>query len=97
MKKDGQVLRARLISKIVKNLGTLKTNKKREKNSLTGDIKQAMDDLENVRKFFDLAEDPELIEYAIFTEKAAIMRLSYLIKKAKINEDLLEASTSYLK
>lgn len=97
MKKNGQVSRKGLITKMVKNLGVLKSNKKSEKNSLTGDIKQAMGELENIRKIFDFADDPEIIEYAIFAEKAAIMRLTYLIKKAKINEDSLEVSNSYLK
>jgi hypothetical protein len=51
--------------------------------SLTKEIKSAIDELECARKYFDFVEVPELIEYAIYREKAAQARLSYLIKKAK--------------
>lgn len=94
MKKDGQVSGARIVSKMVRNLTSLKSRNSRGKNPLTGDVKQAMDELENIRKFFNMAEDPELIEYAIFTEKAALMRLSYLIRKAKISEENIESLNS---
>lgn len=52
-------------------------------NPMLKEIKIAMDELEEVRQYFDVVNDPELIEYAIYREKAAITKLSYLIKKVK--------------
>lgn len=94
MKKDGQVLRASVISKMVNSMRMLNASKRRGKNPLDDDIKRAATELENIRRFFDVADDPELIEYAIFTEKAAVTRLSYLIKKAKVKEELLNSSNN---
>jgi hypothetical protein len=39
-----------------------------------------------------VVEEPELIDYAIYREKAAIMKLSYLLKKAKYENNLLKSS-----
>jgi hypothetical protein len=47
------------------------------------EMRAAIEELECVRKYFDAVEAPELIEYAIYREKAAITRLSYLIRKVK--------------
>lgn len=47
------------------------------------EIKKAIDELEDIRQYFDTVEAPELIEYAIYREKAAITRLSYLLRMAK--------------
>jgi hypothetical protein len=52
-------------------------------NPMLEEIKIAMDELEEVRQYFNVVNDPELIEYAIYREKAAITKLSYLIKKVK--------------
>lgn len=57
-------------------------NEKNESPTIK-EIKFAIEELECVRKYFDAVEVPELIEYAIYREKAAITRLSYLIRKAK--------------
>lgn len=47
------------------------------------EIQSAIDELEGARRYFDVVDAPELIEYAIYREKAAITRLSYLLRKAK--------------
>lgn len=48
-------------------------------------IKAARRELECAEKLFEYADDPDLIEYAIFQEHASRLKLSYLIKKAKEN------------
>lgn len=56
----------------------------RKDNPTILEIKAAIEELEGVRRFFDTVDAPELIEYAIYREKAAITRLSYLIRKVKL-------------
>lgn len=43
----------------------------------------AKQNLENAQQLFDSTSDPDLIEYAIYEEYAAKLKLSYLVKKAK--------------
>lgn len=52
-------------------------------SGITDEIRVAIRELENIRQVFDSVDIPELIEYAIYTEKAAAARLSYLIQLAK--------------
>jgi hypothetical protein len=54
-----------------------------KENEESTEIKKAIDELEGIRQYFNIVEAPELIEYAIYREKAALTRLSYLIRKAK--------------
>lgn len=55
---------------------------KRKENPTIVEIRRAIDELECIRQFFEAA-DPDLIDYAIYMEKAAVSRLSYLFRKAK--------------
>jgi hypothetical protein len=50
------------------------------------EIKKAIDELEGIRQYFNAVVEPELVEYAIYREKAALTRLSYLFRIAKVKE-----------
>jgi hypothetical protein len=56
--------------------------KSKKESSIIKEIRIASEELDSIRQFFNSA-DPELIDYAIYMEKAAITRLSYLFRKAK--------------
>lgn len=77
-----------LINKTVKGINIIRNARPSEANQLIDDIKRVVEELENIRRYFDIAEEPELIDYAIYREKAALMQLSYLLKKAKRNDNL---------
>ncbi|QCX34807.1 DUF2508 family protein [Caloramator sp. E03] len=65
------------------NLNILKNYKNNTNNKIIEEIKSAINELENIRQYFDSVNEPELIDYAIYREKAAITRLSYLLRVAK--------------
>lgn len=67
--------------KLVNNV-IVSSNKEIE-DSLANEIKDAIEEIEMARNYFNMVDDFELIEYAIYNENAAIERLSHLIKKAK--------------
>jgi hypothetical protein len=71
-----------LLNKEVKTI-SFREIKGRKDSPTIIEIKEAIEELEFVRKYFDIVDVPELIEYAIYREKAAITRLSYLIRKVK--------------
>lgn len=72
-----------LLSRAVKTIDYGTSNSKKESPTMV-EIRAAIEELECVRRFFDTVDAPELIEYAIYREKAAITRLSYLIRKVKL-------------
>ncbi len=88
MDKKVQLSTAELITRTVRGINIIKNVRPGDRNQLVDDIKRAVEELENIRKYFEMAEDPELIDYAIYREKAALMQLSYLLKKAKKNAEL---------
>lgn len=88
MDRNTQVTSTQLITKAVKGMNIIKSVKPSERNQLVYDIKRVVEELENIRKYFEMVEEPEMIDYAIYREKAALMQLSYLLKKAKRNEEL---------
>lgn len=72
------------MGRILKNLNSIKTAESdAERESIAEEIKKAVDELEGIRCYFDAVADPELVDYAIYREKAALTRLSYLLRKAK--------------
>ncbi|WP_243120279.1 DUF2508 family protein [Caloramator sp. E03] len=71
------------INKTIANLNILKNYKNNTNNKIIEEIKSAINELENIRQYFDSVNEPELIDYAIYREKAAITRLSYLLRVAK--------------
>lgn len=72
-----------LIAKSIRDIRSFKLAKKEKNNEFKDEIKEAVDALESARRYFDYVNDPQLIDYAIYSEKAAISRLSYLLRKAK--------------
>jgi hypothetical protein len=92
MERNSQVTTAQLITKAIRGLNTIKSTGEGNINLLAEDIRKAVEELENIRRYFDVVEEPELIDYAIYREKAAIMKLSYLLKKAKCENNLLKSS-----
>ncbi|MEG2893271.1 MAG: DUF2508 family protein [Clostridium sp.] len=50
---------------------------------LIQEAKRAMKDLESLRAYYEFVTDQELIEYAIYREKAESERISYLIRRIK--------------
>lgn len=90
MQINGQVSTQWFLNKAIKSLNYAKAAKtvgNLNRNKLIDEIHQAVTELENIRKYFEFAQDPELIDYAIYSEKAAVTRLSYLLKKAKTIQD----------
>jgi predicted DNA-binding protein (UPF0251 family) len=71
-------------SLINKAMNTLKI-KKPDQNSKNAveEINAAIEELESIRRYFDAVDEPELLDYAIYREKAALMRLSFLLREAK--------------
>lgn len=86
-----------------KNLRTILFGKRRqlmktesnESRDFVEAINAAKEDLDNVEKLFNSTSDPDLIEYAIYLEYAAKLKLSYLIKKAKEKEIRLTDLMTY--
>ena len=72
-----------LITKSIRSIRSFKLAKKEKNDEINDEIKEAVNALESARRYFDYVNDPQLIDYAIYSEKAAISRLSYLLRKAK--------------
>lgn len=87
MDRSSQISNIHFAVKPAKGIGNVKKLKLIERNHMVEEIKKAVDELENIRKFYEFAVDSELIDYAIYREKAALMKLSYLFKKAKENKN----------
>ena len=47
------------------------------------EFKNAVAELENIRDYINFVDDPDLIEFAIFAEKAVEKKIAYLIKKLR--------------
>ncbi|TDT50260.1 DUF2508 family protein [Fonticella tunisiensis] len=93
MDKDKQVSTAWLLGSILKNMRNLKASETGEERELiVNEIRNAVDELESIRMYFNSVNDPELLDYAIYREKAAILRLSYLLKKAKYDNEILKST-----
>lgn len=73
------------LNKEIKTINYRELNGKNQSEAMK-EIKAAIEELECIRKYFDVVEAPELIEYAIYREKAALTRLSYLIRRVKFEK-----------
>lgn len=91
MDKCGEVSTSTLAAKLIETISAVKSTKDIEKYEITNEIRQALDELENIRSYFDSVQDPELIDYAIYREKSILIRLSYLIKKARSRDGILKS------
>ena len=58
----------------------------KERRELIESIKRALWDIEAAESFFQNAEDPKLIEVAIYNKQAALKSYEYLLKEAKTRE-----------
>lgn len=60
-----------------------KGSKEASLQALIDEAKSAILQLQSLRKYYQFVVDEELIEYAIYREKAEKERISYLIKRIK--------------
>ncbi len=59
------------------------SDKNCKSDPLKEEIKRTLQELEEVRAYFNFIEDPDLLEYTVYKEKALLAKISFLIKKAK--------------
>ena len=55
----------------------------RQRKEIIEGIKRALLDIEAAESFFQNAEDPKLIEVAIYNKQASLKSYEYLVKEAK--------------
>lgn len=55
----------------------------KEQRQIIESLKNAMEELEDARGFFQMADNPNLIDYAIYREAAAQAKYIYLLNEAK--------------
>lgn len=63
-----------------------------EQREIIGSIEEAREELNRARQYFEMVNDPSLVDYAIYMEHAAKARYSYLLTRAKDNGIELDAS-----
>ncbi|RUT59910.1 DUF2508 domain-containing protein [Clostridium botulinum] len=56
---------------------------KNEKKLLLESIDSVISEINNIRRLFENASDPKLIDYAIYMEEALKAKYIYLLKEAK--------------
>ncbi|WP_243128185.1 DUF2508 family protein [Clostridium niameyense] len=61
----------------------IKKSKTKEKEILLNSIENVVDEIKNIRILFENANDPKLIDYAIYTEEALKAKYMYLLSQAK--------------
>lgn len=54
-----------------------------ENDALKDEFKTAVLELELIRNYINYVDDPDLIEYAIYAEKAIQKRIAYILKKLR--------------
>lgn len=68
---------------VKKYINSVKTTNKDEIQNIRNAIKIAKLEWECSREFFESVIDEDLIDYAIYNQKACEQKYSYLLKKAK--------------
>ncbi|AJD30904.1 YaaL family protein [Clostridium sporogenes] len=58
-------------------------NMQNEKKLLLESIDSVVSEINNIRRLFENASDPKLIDYAIYMEEALKAKYIYLLKEAK--------------
>jgi hypothetical protein len=76
------------VSRSISNIKLLKGNYSRETQTLIEDIRSTIEKIETIRSQYDTISDADLIDYAIYREKAEQKRLSYLLGLAKACPEL---------
>lgn len=72
-----------LINKGMKTILKDKAKTNSPKIKLKKEIESSLKELTEIRQCFEYVDEPELVDYAIYREKAIITKISYLFKKAK--------------
>jgi hypothetical protein len=54
-----------------------------EQKELIKAIEEAKEELFRARQYFEMVNDPQLVDYAIYMEQAANSRFTYLLNQAK--------------
>lgn len=72
-----------LLTRGIKKTKVKQGSKEEKLQTLINEAKYSMRTLKSIRKYYEFVTDTELIEYAIYREKAEEERISYLIKKIK--------------
>jgi hypothetical protein len=90
LEENRQVSTAYLINQAIRSVKTLKADSNSEVIQLIEEIKKTLNELENIRNYFDAVSEPDLVDYAIYREKAEMVRLSHLLKIARDNKEILK-------
>jgi len=54
-----------------------------DSNAYAEDVKRAFSDLKAAENYFDIVDDPDLIDFAIYDLEAAKKKYAYMLKKAR--------------
>jgi hypothetical protein len=80
-------MESKQLQQIQYNILNLLKIKKQAKNlkadAFKEEIQNSIQELDEIRQYFDLVEDPDLVEYTIYKEKALLTKISFLVKQAK--------------
>lgn len=93
MEINGREQRQLIYNRIL-NIKPAKGRYSAETQKLIKEIEGCIQELKSIQSYFDTISDPELVDYAIYKEKAESQRLSYLIRQAKQNNELLASIAS---
>lgn len=76
-----------LLSKGVRKTKTKKGSRQEKIHNLVMEARASIVRLQNLRRYYEFVTEEELIDYAIYREKAEEERISYLLKKIKELEE----------
>lgn len=87
---DGHVSTISLIERAIKVINTPKVVENHEMMAVKKEIEKTIREIESAKYTFEYSTDPDMIDYAIYKEKAEFARLCYLFKVAKqINTNII--------
>lgn len=87
---DGHVSTLSLIEKAIKVINTPKVIENSQLISVKKEIERTIREIESAQHTFEYSTDPDMIDYAVYKEKAEFARLCYLFKVAKkINTNII--------
>ncbi|CDF59140.1 DUF2508 family protein [Thermobrachium celere] len=80
---DGHVSTIDLIERAIKVISSPKVEENKELMEVKNEIERTLLEIKNAQEIFKYSTDPDIIDYAIFKEKAEFARLCYLFKVAR--------------
>lgn len=80
---DGHVSTIDLLEKAIRVISTPKVQENKELLEVKSEIEKTLSEIKSAQETFMYSTDPDMIDYAIYKEKAEFARLSYLFKIAK--------------